>query len=216
MGEKPLDAFRIALTDNESDNATGLIAIDESGDTGQKGSRYFLMAAIVTIRSRNYLRAYKATPSRDGPEIKFYNAKHEEHVEVLTEVACTANSDIVYVCIDKEDRSGPAERGNELYCKVLEELMSDAMSVATSKDLRIIVDESRFIKKDHLENMAKDLSKELGKNVKSCKKASSDKCVRIADYVVGAIRIKYENNDGELFTIIEKKISFAREPLGPR
>ena len=55
--------------------------------------------------------------------------------------------------------------------------------------------------------MAKDISIEIGKNVKSCDKVSSDKCVRIADYVAGAIRTKFENGNEELFEIIREKIS---------
>lgn len=185
---------------------TGLIAIDESGDTGKEGSRFFIMAAIVTSRSRNFLKAYKATPTSDGPEIKFYDANIEERIRVLREVS-KANASIVYVCIDKEDPLSPSERGNDLYRIAIEELIRNAMMIAPIRDLRIVVDESRFIRQDHLKQMAKDISIEIGKNVKSCDKVSSDRCVRIADYVAGAIRTKFENGNEELFEIIREKIS---------
>lgn len=152
------------------------------------------------------MKAYKATPRSSGPEIKFYDADKDERMGVLKEVGC-ADIKIVYVCVDKHDPSDPSERGNELYCVVLEELMKNAMSIAPTKDLRIVVDESWFIEKERLKKMAENISKETHRNVKSCEKGSSDKCVRIADYVVGAIRTKYENDDAEFFEIIREKIS---------
>ncbi len=195
---------------------TGLIAIDESGDLGSDGSRYFLMASIVARRARSLLKAYKVAPTSNGPEIKFYNAEPKERINVLKEVAKAESLSIVFVRIDKKNPSDYVERGNKLYHKTLKNLMEDSMEVCFTKDLKIYVDESRFIESNHLKQMAEDASKRTGKNVKDCKKVSSDRCVRIADYVVGAIRMKYENEDSSLFEIIEEKISIAREPLGPR
>lgn len=194
---------------------TGMIAIDESGDLGWRGSRFFLMAAVVTQRSRHLLKAYKAAPTGDGPEIKFYDANDKERVGVLKEVA-DADVYIVCVCFDKYDPQCPAERGNDLYGLSLRIVMEEAVKKYPANDLNISIDESRFINKRHLEMMVSEISKSTGKNIKSCKKAASGKCTRIADYVVGAIRMRYENRDDHLYEIVKEKISFAREPSGPR
>ena len=101
---------------------------------GQNGSRYFLMAAIITGRSKTFRKAYKVAPTSNGPEIKFYNAKPRERINVLEEVA-----------------------------------------------------------------KAGDISINVGKNVKDCKKVSVGRCTGIADYIVGAVCMKYENKNSEFF-----------------
>ena len=189
---------------------TGLIAIDESGDTGPNGSKFFVMAAIVTSRPRHLLRAYKATPAYSGPEIKFYDAAINERLNVLTEIA-NANVKIIYVCVDKEKSNNRFQHNNELYRWALKETMTNAINISENKDLNIIVDESSFIKNDCLKKMAKDASEVLGKNIKKCSKTTSDKCVRIADYVAGSIWAKYERKNEKYFEIINEKISIAHE-----
>jgi hypothetical protein len=49
---------------------TGLIAIDESGDLGSSGTRYFTMAAIIMFRTRYLKRAADAIPNK-GYEVKW-------------------------------------------------------------------------------------------------------------------------------------------------
>ncbi|MDR3283293.1 MAG: hypothetical protein LBS92_06805 [Candidatus Methanoplasma sp.] len=137
------------------------------------------------------------------------HARPEERVRVLAEVA-GADATIVYVCIDKKDPNGPFARGNELYRMVLEGLMRDTMKASPCMDLRIVVDKSWFIDKNRLTEMAENLSKELNRNVKSCNKVSSDRCVRIADYVVGSIWARYERENDEYFDMARGRISVAR------
>lgn len=163
------------------------------------------MAAIITRRVKAFRKAYKAAPTSNGPEVKFYNAKPKERVDVLEEVAKADGAIITYICIDKRNPRAPPERGNELYKNVLRNLMEDSMRVCPTKDIRIYVDGSRFIENNHLKQMAMDISVDVGRNVKDCKKVSNDRCTRIADYVVGAIRMKYENGNSELFEIIKEK-----------
>ena len=51
---------------------TGTIIIDESGDLGPSGTRYFSMAAIVAFRSRDLKRAANVLPNQS--ERKWYNS----------------------------------------------------------------------------------------------------------------------------------------------
>jgi len=194
---------------------TGLIAIDESGDLGENGTRFFVMAAIVSRRSRKLLSTYKKIPIKDY-ESKFSNSSNEERMEVLAEMA-DSDTHIVYICIDKNDRREPYTCGNILYQKALETTMECAMSVADFKDMKIVVDNSRFIKIEDMKAVSKTISTKLGKNVKGCDKvlSTSNKCVQVVDYVAGAIWTKYEKNDPEFFEIFGEKISVARESLRP-
>jgi len=194
---------------------TGLIAIDESGDTGLRGSKHFVMVAMITRRSRCLLSSYKAIPKHQT-EIKFYNANRQERLKVLSEVA-ESDVTIVYVCIIK-DRNHDASflSGNELYEYALNELLKKALENAPCNDVNVIVDDSRFIRIDDLRKNVIGLSKETRRNVKKVEKASSNKCVRIADYVAGSIFAKYERNDDEYYKEIEEKISIACESLRPR
>jgi len=187
-----------------------LIAIDESGDTGPNGSRFFVMAAVVSIRSRHLLKAYKAIPT-GANEIKFYDATRDERIRVLREIA-NADVKIVYVCVNKESHYKQNNDSNELYQDVLNVVIRCAQKKSTCRDINVWVDDSSFIKNDDLKNMAKEISKDVGRNVKRCSKVSSEKCVKIADYVAGSISAKYERENDEFFNIIKEKISVAREP----
>lgn len=129
----------------------GLIAIDELGDLGQKGSRYFLMAAIITYRQRNLLKTYKSIPTRGDGRTKFYNASKKERIKVLREIA-NSNVNIVYVCVDKKNSTCFTERGNSLYSVALDKLLKLAFEVYPYKDIEIYIDESGFIKYDCFKN----------------------------------------------------------------
>ena len=78
---------------------TGLIAIDEAGDLGSAGTRYFTMAAIVLFRSRNLKKAAVSIPN-DGIEHKWNNSTPERRLNVLKSMA-DQKFKIVYVVVDK-------------------------------------------------------------------------------------------------------------------
>ena len=194
---------------------TGLIAIDESGDLGENGTRFFVIAAIVSGRSRRLLSTYKKIPLKEY-ESKFSNSSDEEREDVLNELA-TTDTKIVCVCVDKNDYREPYRSGNTLYQKALETLMEHAMMVAPSKDVNIMVDKSRFIKIDSMKETAGRIAESIGVNVKRCDKvlSTSNKCVQIVDYAVGAIWWEHEKNDPRFANIVRNKISVARASLRP-
>ena len=173
------------------------------------------MAAVITKRTRYLLKAYRAVPTTDGKELKFYDFKDDEKSKILDELA-TADVNIVYVCIDKHDLNEPYRCGNGLYYYALRELMKCALENYEYQDINILVDDNRFITKDELRKMGTELSNDLNKNVKRCEKVYSHKCVKIADCIAGSIWRSYEREDKYCYNIIKEKISFAREPLGPR
>jgi hypothetical protein len=194
---------------------TGLIAIDESGDLGENGTRFFVMAAIISGRSRRLLSTYKKIPIKEF-ESKFSNSSDEERNGVLNEIA-TTDTQIVYVCVDKSDYREPYRSGNILYQKAFETLMEKAVCAAPSKDVNIVVDKSRFIKINDMKETAERIAETAGRSIKRCDKvlSASNKCVQIADYVAGAIWSEHEKNDPRFANIIKSKISVARASLRP-
>ena len=61
---------------------TGLIVIDESGDLGPHGSKYFAIAAIVVFRSRDLKKA--ASFLSKTFESKWYNVSPDQRRTVLS------------------------------------------------------------------------------------------------------------------------------------
>ena len=194
---------------------TGLIAIDESGDLGANGSRFFLMAAIITNRTKYLSKAYKTIPTTDDKELKFYLFHEDERRKILSEIAI-ADVNIVYVCVDKQDSNEPYRSGNDLYYHALRELMRCAMENFKFRDINIFVDENGFIKTNELKELSTHLSNDLNKNVKKCEKASFNKCVKIADCVAGSLWANYERENKDYYNMIKAKVSIARESLRPR
>ena len=118
----------------------------------------------------------------------------------------------VYTAVDKNhpDYKRPIY-GNELYERVLRQVISDAMEVLPCRDVNIIVDRSRFITIEGLRKIAEEESIARGMNVKMIDKvdSSQNKCIQLADYIAGASRSWYESNDNTL-NLIQNKISIAR------
>ena len=61
--------------------------------------------------------------------------------------------------------------------------------------------------------MARELSSSHNCTLIRCEKQIShqNKCIRVADYVVGAISRYYENGDVRFVSLLSEKISFARK-----
>jgi hypothetical protein len=172
------------------------------------------MAAIIAERSRNFSKIYKAIPKKDF-EVKYYNSTENERSVIFTEMI-TANMIITYVCVDKQEQADTFQYGNDLYKNTLEKLIKQSLELLSSNDVDIKIDGSRFIAIKDLMAMVENISNDLNKNVKNCKKVHStaDKCVKIADFVAGSIWTSYEKKDARYFNMIEKKISMPANHLG--
>lgn len=191
---------------------TWLIAIDESGDLGSD-SRFFSMAAIVTRRVRSLDPVFKKIPNHDD-ESKFHNSSEQEIVGILSSLIAT-DSQIVYITVDKHDYTSPyyGMKGNKLYGAVLRDLLDRSLASISGHDTTVFVDRSRFISLGELQSMAKELSVQHRCALKKCEKHTShqNKCIQVADYVVGAINRHYENDDERFVSLLSQKISFARK-----
>jgi len=189
---------------------TGLIAIDESGDLGSSGTRYFTMAAIIMFRTRYLKRAADAIPNK-GYEVKWNNSDNHTREMVLNALS-DLNFKIVYYTLDKNHPEGNKPiYGNDLYEFVLRQIIRDSMGALTCKDVNVFLDSCSFVSTDRLRQIVNEEAKLMGANPKKVSKVSSqqNKCIQLADFVVGAVRANAEYSD-ETISVLEKKVSVAR------
>ena len=188
---------------------TGLIVIDESGDLGSAGTRFFSMAAIIVFRSRDLKRAAILLPN--SSERKWHNTTPEKRNELL-ETMSGLKFKVVYTVVEKNKPDNHnCVYGNELYKIVLRSVLSDAMKVVSSKDVNVYLDRSGFITNEQFKIIVTEEATINGVHPMKVKTLSSDqnKCIQLADFIAGASRSKYEHMDPAL-DIIGDKVSFAR------
>lgn len=185
--------------------------VDESGDLGSAGSKFFVIASIVTASSRSLFHSSKLLPNTNI-EKKFYNSTTEERRRVLESISQSSVS-ISYIVSEKNN---PSDKnyiyGVDLYKRTLYDLLDDSLSLLVNKDVNIIIDGSRYIQQGELRAMCDDLCKNHGKNLKKCYKGISqnEPCLRLVDYVAGSVRLGYENSNTMYCDIIKGKVSIAR------
>ena len=75
----------------------------------------------------------------------------------------------------------------------------------------MFVDRSSFIKIERLREISREEAVKAGVNLMKCDKVTSEqnRCIQLVDYVAGAARARYEDEDSSIH-IIEKRISIAR------
>lgn len=189
---------------------TWLVSIDESGSLG-RDSHFFVMAAVVVMRPRTLLNVAKQIPKLYF-ESKFYNSTREEITNVLRTLSkCDVR--IVYVVADKYDYTGQyyGTYGNDLYKMILQDLLAKAFSLVNKGDVNVFLDRSSFVSLTSFRTIAGEVASSAGCNLKQCDKVTShqNKCIQIADYVVGAINRNYEDGNSYYMDIIRSKISVA-------
>ncbi|MBO7352475.1 MAG: DUF3800 domain-containing protein [Candidatus Methanomethylophilaceae archaeon] len=188
---------------------TGLIAIDESGDLGPSGSKYFSIAAIIMLRPRNLKKASDMLPN--GEERKWHNSTpvfRRNLLETLSELSFN----VVYTVVNKnEPLNHHPIYGNKLYEEVLREVLSDAMEYLPCKDVNIFLDGCGFIKLDRFRQIVSEEASKHEVNTKQVHKVFSNqnKCIQLVDFIAGASRAKNEYND-DTIDIITKRVSVAR------
>lgn len=188
---------------------TGLIVIDESGDLGSSGTKYFSVAALIVLRPRYLKKAADLLP--DDEEHKWHNSTPSFRKEILSAMS-DLDFRVVYTVVDKNN---PLDHhpiyGNRLYETVLRQVISDAMDVLPCKDVNIFLDGSGFIKLDRYREIVEEEAIAHMVNTKKVHKVFStqNKCVQLIDFIAGASRARVEFND-KTIRLIENKISVAR------
>ena len=191
---------------------TWLIAIDESGDLG-KDSRFFTMAAMVSIRSRNLISVSKTIPKHTN-DPKFYNSSDSEILTVLDSIS-QSKVELFYVTVDKHNYSGKyyGLYGNALYVAVLKELLDDVLIRLSKRDVRVMLDDCSFISASDFNKLVKTIATKNNCNIMNCEKKPSQqsKCIQIIDYIVGSIWRLYERSNPTYLDKLVDKVSVARK-----
>jgi hypothetical protein len=190
---------------------TGLIVVDESGDTGKKGSANFTICSIISPSSRVLIPASRNLP-KANVEKKFYNTADSEIIGVLNSLS-NLPIEIAFVSTEKNHPSdGVYIYNNDLYRRSLKDLLDMSLQRLQCKDVNIIVDGSRYITQKELRDMCEELCLTHGKNLKKCYKGISqnEPCIRIVDFVAGSIQSNFEHRNNQYKPIIEGKVSVAR------
>jgi hypothetical protein len=101
--------------------------------------------------------------------------------------------------------------GNELYDRMVCQVVDDALSRLNCRDVKIYLDNNRFISTERFREIVRDSSVRSGVNPLDVRKrdSKSTPCLQLVDFVAGSVRAKYEHGDTKL-SMIEDKISFAR------
>ena len=189
---------------------TGLIVIDESCDLGSKGTVYFAMAAMVMIRPRHLKPAYKLL-HKGSFEQKWYNSSEEERTQLFNTMS-TCQFKAVYSVINKNHPlSKKNYYGNILYEIMVRQVVSDALSVLSCKDVNVYLDRNRFITEKRFREIVTEECQKSGANLKDVglKDSYSNPCIQLVDFVAGASHAKCEHDNNTL-DLINKKISVAR------
>ena len=188
---------------------TGLIAIDESGDLGSSGSRYFCIAAMILLRGRDLKKA-SSLLSKDH-EYKWYNSAPRKRMMVL-EAMAESNIRVVYKVVDKNypDDNHPVY-GNDLYVNVLRCVISDAMDALPCKDVNVYLDNNGFVSLSEFRRIVFEEASRRNVNPIKVNKVLSEqnKCIQLVDFIAGAARAELEYSDNTI-GIISKKVSVAR------
>ena len=94
---------------------------------------------------------------------------------------------------------------------MLSEVVSDAMSILPCKDTNVLLDSCRFVSIHKMREIVSCQASKYGINLKIVDKVNSEsnKCIQLADYIAGACRSKYEQNDNTI-DLIQNKVSVAR------
>jgi hypothetical protein len=189
---------------------TGLIAIDESGDLGSSGTRYFTMAAIIMLRPRNLKKAADMIPNR-GYEVKWNNSDSLTRTKIISALS-NLNFKIVYYTVDKNHpEDNRPVYGNELYMRILRQVIRDSLEVLPCRDVILFLDSCTFTSVDMLRKIVREEAEIANKNPVKVNKVPSqqNKCIQLVDFIAGAARANLEYSDRTL-EILSEKVSFAR------
>lgn len=192
------------------------IFIDESGDLGPLGSKYFTIVALTTHYSIQLRRIIKKLRERkmkkklkELPEIKANNSNETIRRFVLNKIAQT-ECDISAVAIPKTKiRQDLFENKEKLYnylCGLLFEHISLKADVVD-----IVIDKkhsNRLLREDfnqYIESKIKARRKEIKVSIKHVDSFASNE-LQAVDFVAWAVNRKYTHGDSTFYDLIKQKV----------
>ncbi len=207
--------------DNTVQKATNLryVFIDESGDLGRFGNRYFVIAGLVTKDKKPLDRIIKRIRQRrlkksikELMEIKAHSADETIRKEVLDKVRQT-DVEIYALVLDKNKVfSNLFDVQNRFYNYLVGQMLS---RINLGKEKVIInIDKKHtnsFLRDDFLKYIQKRLmEKRDGSTFEIFQLPSeSSNALQVVDFVAWAINRKFNSGDDSYYSIIESKTKIS-------
>ena len=200
------------------------VFIDESGDLGRHGSKYFIIAALLTrnpiqihrIIKRIRQRRLKKT-IREKPEIKANNSNDRIKTLVLTKVS-KADCSIIALVVRKDrifDRlMGVQNRLYNYLCSILLE------NISSNGERVIVVIDKKYTNRLLMEDFDGYIGRKLAfRNINAIISqipSHTSNELQVVDFVAWAINRKYNLDDSRYYDIIKDKISNRDSMIWPR
>uniref|UniRef100_A0A7V3NVN2 DUF3800 domain-containing protein n=1 Tax=candidate division WOR-3 bacterium TaxID=2052148 RepID=A0A7V3NVN2_UNCW3 len=199
------------------------VYIDESGDLGKYGSKYFAVAAVLVGQPKILSRIMKRLRERklkkklrQLPEIKANNSNREIREYVLNQVR-SANCEIYAIVVEKSKIFDYLyEVKDKLYNYICGKLV-DRLNVSAGK-LIITVDKKHtntLFRTDFDNYIGRKLAASPGKLEIEIYHSSSYSTMelQVVDFIVWSINRKFNSGDESYFKIIENKIVNKEEMI---
>jgi len=192
------------------------IFIDESGDLGKSGSKYFVIAALTTEAPKPIENAIKRIRTKKLKkklkklsEIKGNNSSPEIRKYVLKELI-KHDCKFEIIAITKEKvKDYLYDKKHKLYNYIIGMLIED-MDIH-AKDISLVID-----KKDNNKLLKEDLNLYIKKKIEekkfnfkieiSHKNSSDSRCLQAVDFIAWSVNRKLSFDDESYFKIIEPKV----------
>lgn len=193
------------------------VYIDESGDLGKYGSKYFTVAAIVVDNPVILKRIIKKIRERklkkkikELPEIKANNSDRIIREHVLDEISKT-NCSIFAVVVEKDNVMNQLyDVKNKLYnylCGILmDKINADVYKLIITIDKKHTNTLMREDFNGYIRNKLSLKNKELKVEIYHKESYTSNE-LQVADFVSWSINRKFNANDDYYFKFIEDKIT---------
>ena len=188
--------------------------MDEAGDTGLKGSKYFVIVILLTNKPKeisNALRRIKSSLKKKEikkkHELKFYESPDRIRILALQSLK-RKDIEISYFLLRKKKA---IEDSHKLYTVWSDSLIKNSLLGRTPLSVEIVLD--RRLPKVHEEIFERQLKNGIRNlfnhqvSVEVCHKNSKeDNCLQAADFVSGAVFYNYEHNNSSFYNIIKHNI----------
>ncbi len=193
------------------------IYIDESGDLGKLGSKYFTIAALCTENPKpieNFIKKVKQRKLKkrlkELSEIKANNSDEIIRKYVLNGLV-KQNCKFYILMITKEKvREYLYEKKHKLYNYIMGLLVDEVELL--HRNIEIVID-----KKDSNQLLKEDLNNYLNKKIEERKlllnltiihkHSHDDKCLQAVDFVAWSANRKFSFDEEEYYKIIESKVA---------
>ncbi|MFA5247438.1 MAG: DUF3800 domain-containing protein [Candidatus Micrarchaeia archaeon] len=189
------------------------VFVDESGDLGTQGTKFFVVAAVQVKEENELSRIIRKARQRklkkrlsEAPEIKGFNSNPQVRRFILQRIA-DADCKIYVLAVEKakvipQIKSEPNRLYNWL-CRVL-------CQQVEGTQVKLIFDKKydhRILRSDFNEYMCRELSRRGITATIEHRESQSCPALQATDFVAWAVNRKYSGGDDSYYRLIENKIA---------